>query len=66
MTLARRMTQQVVEVDEGIFTRSAKKAARDFRDRELVLMAHAAGCGKSVVGEGEVVEEEKGRAGASS
>ena len=55
-----------VEVNEKVFTRSTKKTARDFRDRELVLMAHAAGGGKSVVGEGEVVEEERGRAGASS
>ena len=34
-----------VEVYEGIFTRSAEKTARDFSNRELVLMAHAAGSG---------------------
>ena len=34
-----------VEVNEGIFTRSAEKTARDFSNRELVLMAHAAGSG---------------------
>ena len=55
-----------VEVNERVFTRSTKKAARDFRDRELVLVAHAAGGGKSVVGESEVMEEERRRTGASS
>ena len=34
-----------VEVDKGIFTRSAEKTTRDFSNRELVLMAHAAGSG---------------------
>ena len=34
-----------VEVNERVFTRSAEKTARDFSNRELVLMAHAAGCG---------------------
>ena len=34
-----------VEVNKGIFTRSAEKTTRDFSNRELVLMAHAAGSG---------------------
>ena len=34
-----------VEVNKGIFTRSAEKTTRDFSNRKLVLMAHAAGSG---------------------
>ena len=55
-----------VEVDERVLARSAEEAARDFRDRELVLVAHATGGGKSVVSESEMMEEERGRAGAGS
>ena len=55
-----------VEVDERILARSTKKAARDFRDRELDLVAHAAGGGKSIVGESEMMEKERRRTGASS
>ena len=54
------------QVWDGVFSRVAVEARRDRRDREAVLMTHAARGGKGVVDEGEVVKTLRTRDGAGN